>query len=240
MYRFKTSVLSVLIVFFFAACKKETNANFTLKGAIKDLKKGMVYLQKNGDSTIINLDSMEINGQTEFKLQTNLDEPLLLYLKLDKKDGNEYYIPFFADQGVTSIQTTLKGFTSDAKITGTPQQELLETYLKLMSDFKNKNLDLIKANVEAIKGKDSLKVDSILKQSERLQRLKYASTINFSLTNKDSEVAAYLALYEIPNTSVKYLDSIYNNLTDAVKESYYGKKLGIALSNYEKSQDSIR
>ena len=116
---------------------------------------------------------------------------------------------------------------------------MLEEYLTLMADFNDKNLSLIKAHFESIKENDSIATDSIQKLSDRLVKLKYASTINFALNNKDSEVAPYLALYEIPNTNPVYLDSIYNNLTQKIKESYYGKVLENALTDYKKSLDSV-
>ena len=192
----------------------------------------MVYLQKNGDSTsIIDLDSIVIAGQPEFTLQTNLDEPILLYLKLFKNDEEEHYIPFFADKGVTEISTTLKNFNFDAKITGSKQQKLLENYLKIISQFNNQNLELIEANFIAQKTQDSILVDSLNRQSERLIKRKYSYTIQFALNNKDSEIAPYLALYEISAANPIYIDSIYNGLTNTVKNSIYGKKLDEVIAN---------
>lgn len=238
MIRFQKLICLLTIAIFAASCGKDNTANFTLNGKIKDFKKGVVYLQKEGDSEIINLDSIVVNGELDFTLQTNIDEPVVLYLKLDKKDGQEYFIPFFADKGLTEIETSLSRFNTDAKITGSKQQVVLENYLTLMSNFKNSNLELIKANFEAVKRNDSVTSDSLIKRSNRLLKLKYASTINFALTNNDSEVAPYLALYEIPNTSVKYLDSIYNTLNENIKQSYYGKTLGEVIVNYKMTLDS--
>ncbi|MCC1484506.1 DUF4369 domain-containing protein [Winogradskyella immobilis] len=231
-YKCITALILIIVV---ASCQKETKAsNFTLKGSIKDLKKGIVYLQKDGDSSnIIDLDSMVIKGQPEFTLSADIDEPLLLYVKLFQNDGEEHYIPFFADKGVMELNTSLANFNSDAKITGSKQQELLEDYLKLMSDFNNRNLDLIKANFLAQKSENSKVSDSLIAQSNRLLKLKYAATINFALNHKDSEIAPYLALYEIPNTTIRYLDTIYNNLTDPIKKSYYGKILEGAIVRYK-------
>ena len=50
-------------------------------------------------------------------------------------------------------------------------------------------------------------------------------TINFAINNKDSEVAPYLALSEIYDANIKYLDTINNQLTPKVKASKYGKQL---------------
>lgn len=227
---YKTLSVSLLLLFI-VSCSKDVDTNFTLKGRIKGLKKGVVYLQKEGDSTIIDLDSMIITGEPEFNLKTNLEEPLLLYLKLFKNDGEEHYIPFFADKGVTEIYTTLDNFNFDAEIKGSKQQDLLNEYTKVMSSFNNKNLDIIKANFLAQKDKDSLAMDSLNIASETLVKRKYSYTIQFALNHRDNIIAPYLALYEIPSANPIYVDSVYNGLTEEIKNSFYGKKLGEVVKN---------
>lgn len=213
------------------SCGKDKETNFTLKGSIKGLKKGVVYLQKDGDSTIIDLDSMTIAGQPEFTLHTNIDEPILLYLKLFKNDGEEHYIPFFADKGVTTIKTSLNKFNYDAEINGSKQQDLLNEYTKVMSKFNDQNLSLIEANFLAQKENDSIAVDSLSKVSETLMKRKYSYTIQFALNHKDNMIAPYLALYEIPSANPIYIDSVYNGLTEDIKQSFYGKKLEEVIAN---------
>ncbi|NRD22912.1 DUF4369 domain-containing protein [Winogradskyella litoriviva] len=215
-------ILSLLAI----SCGKENDANLTVKGTVKGLKKGIIYLQKDGDSSIVDLDSMVINGQQEFMLNTNIEEPLLLYLKMFKNDGAEHYIPFFADKGVTEINTTLKNFNFDSKIKGSKQQALLDDYLKVISKYNNQNLDILEAQFLAQKSKDSLAIDSLTTMSNLLIKRKYAYTIQYAINNNDSEVAPYLALYEARNANPVFIDSIYNNLTPKIKNSIYGKKLG--------------
>jgi hypothetical protein len=227
---YKTLSLFALLLLI-VSCGSDNNTNFTLKGTIKGLKKGVVYLQKEGDSTIVNLDSMSISGQPEFTLKTNLEEPVLLYLKLFKNDGEEHYIPFFADKGITEIKTTLNNFNYDAVIKGSKQQDLLNEYTKVMSKFNDQNLDIIQANFLAQRDNDSIAVDSLNKASETLFKRKYLYTIQFALNNKDNIIAPYLALYEIPSANPVYVDSVYNNLTENIKNSFYGKKLGEVISN---------
>ncbi|MDN3492537.1 DUF4369 domain-containing protein [Winogradskyella bathintestinalis] len=221
----------IILVILAVSCGKENTSNFTLKGNIKDLKKGVVYLQKDGDSSIVDLDSMVIVGQSEFKLQTNIEEPILLYLKLFKNDGEEHYIPFFADKGVTEINTSLKHFDFDSEIKGSKQQVLLEEYLDVMAQYNNKNLDVFEARFNAQKSKDSIAADSLTKVADQLIKRKYAYTIQFAMNNNDSEVAPYLVLYEARNTNPVYVDSVYNNLTSDIKNSFYGKKLGEAIAD---------
>lgn len=218
------SLLALLLIV--CSCGEDNDTNFTLKGSVKGLKKGVVYLQKEVDSTIIDLDSMVISGQPEFTLKTNLEEPILLYLKLFKNDGDEHYIPFFADKGVTEVKTTLKNFNFDAEIKGSEPQDLLNEYTKVMSKFNNQNLDIIEANFLAQKDNDSIALDSLNRASETLFKRKYSYTIQFALNNRDNIIAPYLALYEVPSANPVYVDSIYNGLTENIKNSFYGKKLG--------------
>ena len=228
-------ILVLLVSALVIACKGEPDHNFVLKGSIKGLKKGVVYLQKDGDSSVVTIDSMIIKGQPEFQLSTSLEEPMVLYLKLFKNDGEEHFIPFFADLGETYLSTSLDNFNFDVKIKGSEQQAILEEYLKVMSQYNDTNLELIKQNFLAQKENDTIRLDSIRKASDRLFKRKYAYTINFALNHSESEVAPYLALYEIPNTSRKYVDSIYSKLNEEIKNSYYGRKLGEAL----RARDSI-
>lgn len=218
-------------VFLLASCSNDKETNFTLNGKIKGLKKGVVYLQKDGDSTIVDLDSLTINGTSEFTLNTNIEEPILLYLKLFKNDGEEHYIPFFANKGITELNTSLKNFNFDAKIKGSREQDLLNEYTKVMSQFNNQNLDVIEASLIAQKDNDSTAIDSLNKRSETLLKRKYSYTIQFALNNKNSIVAPYLALYEIPSANPKYIDSVYNGLEDEIKQSIYGKKLADVIAN---------
>lgn len=206
------------------SCSKDV-PNFTLKGNIKGLMEGTVYLQKIQDSSFVTIDSMVIKGQPEFELHTNLESPEILHLKLRKNDNTENNVSFFADKGVTEITSTNKDFLYGAKIKGSKQQEKLEEYLVMMSRFQGQNLDLIKDNFDAQKDQDSIKLNASLKNYDNLIKRKYLYTVNFAINNKDSEVAPYLALTEIYDANIKYLDTINSSLLPEIKSSKYGKDL---------------
>jgi len=221
----KIFVLSALL--FIVSCGKDPD--LIVKGQVKGLKKGVVYLEKEKDSSLTIVDSMMVNGSSEFELKGDLDSPQAFYLRLDKNNSNENEIEtrikFFADKGVTEINTTLKHFVSDAVITGSEQQKLYEDYQKVIDRYNNKKLDLIKESFEAKMKKDSAKILLADKAMVNLTKSRYLYTVNFAVTNKDSEVAPYLALSEIPDAQTKWLDTINNSLTPKVKASKYGKAL---------------
>ncbi|MCK7590028.1 DUF4369 domain-containing protein [Subsaxibacter sp. CAU 1640] len=230
----KISALLALILMLSCA---EDKLNFVLKGNIKDLMKGTVYLQKLNDTTLVTIDSLVINGNPEFELGTELESPEVLYLKLHKNDNEEHIIPFFAAEGITEINSNLKNFELDTKINGSKQQEKWAEYKKMMKRFQDQNLDLIKDNFDAQKDKDTAKLNATIKSHDNLLKRRYLYTVNFAINNKDSEVAPYLLVSEIYDANLKYLDTVNKVLSPEVKASKYGKELQYLID--KRKADSI-
>ena len=80
----------------------------TVTGNIKGLKKGMLYLQKIPDSTLISIDSLRIDGDGSFTFKTELESPEIFYLYLKKEDNNVINdrITFFGEPGTITINTS--------------------------------------------------------------------------------------------------------------------------------------
>ncbi|WP_445732163.1 DUF4369 domain-containing protein [Mariniflexile sp.] len=213
-----------LILFVFA-CGKEQH-DLTVKVTVNGLKKGALYLKKMKNDNLITIDTVAVNGHSEIELHASLDSPEVFYLFLDKNSKEEKdRIAFFADKGVTEINTSVKNFGFTAKINGSPQQKTLEEYKLMMSRFNEQNLNLIKESFEAQKEGDTSKYNDVQNKYEKLLKRRYLFTVNFALNNKDSEVAPYLALTEIYDAKIKFLDTINQSLSPKVKASKYGKEL---------------
>jgi len=229
-------LLILLSVCFLFSCGNETSDTLIVKGTIKGLKKGTVYLKKANDSTLAIIDSILVGKDSNFRLQTTIESPEVFYLSLDKNDSDENRITFFGDKGITEINTTLKQFTYDAEIKGSKQQETLEEYLSMNSKFKNKNLELIKESFEALKDNDTALINQTEKTYKNLEKRKYLYTVNFAISNNDSEVAPYLALTELYNANIKFLDIVNDTLTPRVKASNYGKELQRFIDKIKKEE----
>jgi len=223
----------LLLALFLIACGKEQH-DLTVKAHIKGLKKGTLYLKKVEDTTLFTIDSLVVNGNSNIELHSDLDSPEIFYLYLDKNSAEKDRITFFADKGITEINTTLKNFVFDVKIKGSEQQKKLEEYKAIISRLNNRNLELIKERFEAQKEGDTVKLNTIQKESEGALKRKYLYTVNFALNNKDSEVAPYLALTEIYNARIDLLDTINKSLTSKVKASKYGKELDAFINEIKK------
>ena len=217
--------ISILLI---TACS-QTNKKMTVSGTIKGLQKGTLYLQHVEEASYITLDSLVINNSTSFKLGCNLGEAEILFLSLSE-DVNAERISFFGSIGETKINTSIKRFKFDAQIEGGAQQELLESYYENMTRFKDQKLKFIKDKINAQKDLDleleeeiQLKIDNVLRSS-------YLYSINFAINNKHSEVAPYLAVAEVYDANVKYLDTINSILPKNIANSKYG----IILEDYIK------
>jgi hypothetical protein len=219
----KYLLLAVLVAI--VSCAKETTPNLIVKGSIKGLKKGTVYLKKEQDTALVTVDSVVINGLSNFELHSDIESPEIFHLYLDKNSKDEDRITFFANKGVTEIHTTMKRFVYDAKINGSEQQKVWEKYKLMIAKFNEKNLDLIKEDLESQQSGDTAEINRIQKDYENNLKRRYLYTVNFALNNKDSEVAPFLALTEIYNAKINLLDTINNSLTPEVKASKYGKEL---------------
>ncbi|MEW4925675.1 DUF4369 domain-containing protein [Algibacter sp. 2305UL17-15] len=219
----KKYILLLLVILVFSCSKKQND--LIVQTNIKGLKKGTVYLKRVIDTALVTVDSIVVNGNSQFELQSELEEADVFYLYLDKNSKEDDRITFFADKGIVTINTSLKNFVADAEIKGSEQQKVLEQYQKLMSRLNNRNLDFIKESFQAQKSGDSSAFNAIEKKQNSLVKSRYLQTVNFAINNKDSEVAPYLALSEIYNANINLLDTIHKSLTPKIKASKYGKEL---------------
>lgn len=224
----KKTIIAFVALLLLSACNQnESKGNLHITGNIKGLKKGTLYIQRIVDTTLVAIDTINIDGSAAFKSDLDLKSPEMLYLFLDRGVSNslDNNLPFFAEPGVITIETTLDHYLSDAKITGSKNQEIYEEYKKINSRFTDENLSLIEKKFNAIKSQNTKTIDSLTAKQDSNIKRKYLFATNFALNNRNFEVSPYIALSEIYDINVKYLDTIQKSMSPKVAKSLYGKKL---------------
>ena len=224
----KKSIIAFFTLLLLASCNKEVSkTNLHLTGNIKGLKNGTLYIQRVIDTNLVAIDTIVIDGKSSFETDLDLKSPEVLYLFLDRGVTNsmDNNILFFAEAGNINIETNLDSYLSSAKITGSKNQEKLEEYQKINSRFRDENLDLIALKFNAAKNKNIKVVDSLNAKNDSNIKRKYLFATNFAINNRDYEVSPYIALTEIYDINIKYLDTIQKSMTPKVAQSLYGKKL---------------
>jgi len=219
----KNSITAILIGLIIGSCSTDKKNIMTVQGEIKNLKKGVIYLQKMKDTLLVSVDSVVLDGVNTFSLSDEVESPEMYFLSLDKSPSK--VISFFGEPGAITINTKLEKFAYGASITGLTNQQLLDEYNAMKGQFRDKRLNLIKADFETKKSGDSLQIDSIQNEINNLTKTRYRFAIGFALRNSDKEVAPYLALTEFFDANPVWLDSLNNTLSPEVKTSKYGKEL---------------
>lgn len=221
MRRFIAVIIVSILIF---SCSKEKTGNMVVKGQIKGLKKGTLYLQKMKDTTLISVDSVQLFGKDTYRLVDDVDSPTMYYLTFNG-DVKPKKLMFFGEKGEITINDNIEEFGFKPTIEGSKNQEVMDEFQKINHQFKMKRLDFIAKDIEARAKKDTIGVDSLEKAYKRMVRKRFLFTTNFAIAHKDSEASPYIALSELFDANIYLLDTINNSLTDRVKSSNYGKRL---------------
>jgi|TARA_B100000809_G_scaffold168917_1_gene166228 hypothetical protein len=225
-------VVSILMI----ACSSKKDGNMIVEGTIKGLKKGTLYLQKMNDTAIFSIDSVNVLGDGNFRLTDNVESPVMYYLTYDG-NANDKRILFFGGKGTITINDNMSTFGFSPEITGSPNQLVLDKFLKINNQFKNQRLEFIKKEFDARQSKNTDLIENLEKDYNKMIRRKYLYTTNFALSNSDSEAAAYIALTELYDANIKLLDTINKKLSIDVKNSIYGKRLDKYISKIKAQEN---
>jgi hypothetical protein len=163
----------------------------------------------------------------------------MLYLSINRGQSKslDNNLPFFAEPGKMTIETSLNYFTSDAKITGSKNQDLYNEYKNVMASFIDQDLQIIKKKYEALRDKQNQKIDSLTERQKQITIRKYLYSTNFAVNHSDYEVAPYIGLSEIYDINLKYLDTISESMTPKVAKSKYGKQLKVLLDERKRLEN---
>ncbi len=221
----KYILASTICLLLLTSCADKNQMN--LSGNIEGLKRGTILLQKLADTSYVSIDSLVVDGSSAFEFSDVVYSPeqYFLFVRQEGGDLKDVRLPFFAEAGDITINSTIENLAIDAKVVGSENQALYDTYKQLMKRYNDRNLDLIEEAFNAsLAGEDSLAEVLSAKQQANIKS-KYLATVNFAMNNNDAELAPYLALSEIFDANVTYLDTVYKTLTPRIQESKYGKAL---------------
>lgn len=235
----KKSIVLFFTLVLLASCSKEVSkTNLHLTGNIKGLKNGTLYIQRVVDTSLVAIDTIIIDGDSKFETNIDMKSAEMLYLFLDRGVTNslDNNILFFAEAGTINIETNLDSYISSAKISGSKNQEKYEEYQKINSRFRDENLDMIEQKFLAMKNGNTKALDSLNAKQENNTKRKYLFATNFAINNNDYEASPYIALSDIYDINIKYLDTIQKSMSPKVAQSLYGKKLTEYVAKIKKQQ----
>ena len=229
----KILLLLLSITITYSCNNSESNNYMSVSGKIDGLRKGKLYLQQFVDSVFVSIDSTVVNNEFEFNLGTEIIEPDIYYLYLDKVDGDSVNdrIKFFGDSGEITVNSRLITFNSNAEISGSKNQTLMEEYQLIIRKFNLENLDLLEIYYDSQINGNNKRFDSVNDAINNLIKRKYLYSLNFATTNADYEISPFILTTEVPDANKELLKQVYDKFNDSIKVSKYGKLLMEIISN---------
>ena len=221
-------ILIIVAGVLMTACQQNKGLNLQVK--VDGLKKGTLYIESIQDTVLVQLDSVEVRGNKQIEFDIALDQPQMLYLHLDKNDENAFNdrFLFFAEQGQMSIRSTREAFENDAIVKGSKTDSIYRIYQEVLTSFSKRDIELLQLSIDP---EYATKIDSISTLSTSNERRKFLYVLNFALNQNNSILAPYSIVYDGDGLAPKWKDSVYQSLTDDIKNSPLGESLKALLSN---------
>ena len=214
----KNKIIIFLIIITSCSSEKE---NLKIEGKIYGIKNSKIYLSSVEEGKII--DSVNIKDD-KFILNTYIDENMEMSMILgDKNSENKF--DFMTEPGEILFTSTREKFVFNGKI---QNSKLYSDYINLknqISLFDERDIDMLAELIETTAEGNQSKNDSINEQRIKLNNKKILFIVNYAMTNVSDPLSAFISFKYRENINKKYLEKIYEKLSDEVKSSYYGVKL---------------
>ena len=214
----KYNIIIFLIILTSCSSEKE---NLIIEGKISGVKNSKIYLSFVEEGKII--DSVNIiDGK--FKLQTYIDATREMSIILgDKNSENKF--DFISEPTNILFTSSKDKFVFNGKIQNSKLYSDYKNLKNQINRFEEKDLEMLAEQIEiSVKG-DQNKYDSINDQRLKLNQRKILFIVNYAMNNASNPVSAFISYKYRKNINKKYLEKIYENLSEEIKNSFYGDKL---------------
>jgi peroxiredoxin len=212
----KNFVLLFTAVMILFSCSGKKAGEFRVKGTVKNVETGLIYLQKIDDGVWTKIDSAKIlKGGFTFTGSQNIPEVRYLVLK-----GGHSSVPFFIGNYDIDMKLDMDS-VEQSVITGSPEQDVYKRYTDRSADL-NKKMDKIYADWKKAKdAKDSVAMKSLDSQSESMEAQQKQLIVDFSKENHGSVVAPYLVIKNAWQFDLKELKGMVASMDTALNSSIY-------------------
>jgi hypothetical protein len=212
----------IIIIFAIICSCLSDKDEINISGEIKGLNNSFIYLIQPNSNTL--LDSSKVVNE-KFNLTAYINEPLELVLKIQSKDSENIF-SFISEPSAKIIFTSSKEkFEFNGKIENSDlnyEFEKLNSHINRYNDIDLQILDqLIQASIE----NNKKKYDSLNEERLKVDQKKILFIVNYCLNNNTNILSPYLAYKYKNNINLGFLENIYQNLSEEMRETYYGRKL---------------
>lgn len=214
----------IAVTLIISSCSKTTTEKdgLTINADIKGLRKATVYLHQNVNGEIIPIDSLQIEDTESFTFNKKAAHPDLYWIQIK----NRIPMPVFVEPGTPVMLKAHMDSLHTYKAHGTQTQQDLTRFLSYMTD-RDATYQLYYNNYAlAVRNQDEYGAKQWLSKMKKNRESKTMIALNYATKNGKTQLSPFIALNYLPSTLQKrWYDSIYLNLNDSVKKTYFGKEL---------------
>ena len=214
----KNKIIIFLIILTSCSSEKE---NLIIEGKISGVKNSKIYLSSVDEEEI--LDSVNIiDGK--FTLKTYVDKTKEMSMILGDRNSKDKF-DFISEPAHILFTSSKDKFVFNGQIQNSKLYTDYRNLKNQINRFDEKDLEMLAEQIEiSIKGNPN-KYDSINEQRLKLNQRKILFIVNYAMSNASNPVSAFISYKYRENINKKYLEKIYENLSEEIKNSFYGYKL---------------
>ena len=212
----------IIIIFAIICSCLSDKDEINISGEIKGLNNSFIYLIQPDSSTL--LDSSKVVNE-KFDLTAYINEPLELVLKIQSKDSENIF-SFISEPSAKIIFTSSKEkFEFNGKIENSDLNYEFEKLNGHINRYNDIDLQMLEQQIQASIENNNKKYDSLNEERLKVDQKKILFIVNYCLNNNTNILSPYLAYKYKNNINLGFLENIYQNLSEEMRETYYGRKL---------------
>ena len=214
----KNKIIIFLIILTSCSSEKE---NLIIEGEISGVKNSKIYLSSVDEEEI--LDSVNIiDGK--FTLKTYVDKTKEMSMILGDRNSEDKF-DFISEPAHILFTSSKDKFVFNGQIQNSKLYTDYKNLKNQINRFDEKDLEMLAEQIEvSVKGNPN-KYDSINEQRLKLNQRKILFIVNYASNNSSNPISAFISYKYRENINEKFLEKIYENLSEEIKNSYYGAKL---------------
>lgn len=234
-------IVSVLLIgLLLNACKKEERKSegYIINGTAEGVYNGIrVYLKAADERGAQTPQDTAIVMDGAFTFEGNIDYPEMWFLSVDNVVGS---IPVMVENEDIDIVID-KNNLQETTVTGTKSNEALLEYNKKINSMMDRRTDLNREYATNVNTADSVTKARITKEFNDISEEMKSYPIQFIKERNDN----YMALALIENLlkqkpdDVTEIEVAYNNLTNDIKNSVYGKMVETKINDLKKQNEGL-
>lgn len=212
----------IIIIFAIICSCLSDKDEINISGEIKGLNNSFIYLIQPNSNTL--LDSSKVVNE-KFNLTAYINEPLELVLKIQSKDSENIF-SFISEPSAKIIFTSSKEkFEFNGKIENSDLNYEFEKLNGHINRYNDIDLQMLEQQIQASIENNKKKYDSLNEERLKVDQKKILFIVNYCLNNNTNILSPYLAYKYKNNINLGFLENIYQNLSEEMRETYYGRKL---------------